>query len=162
MLRHGSIPNDSGFAWGPKNDEFFWLFFFLNSGIVGPFHSTDDGLEKNQWPLIHLKPLVNNIGLTGLSLNCAGKLGKTQAHVQSMLWATNRQGMRAIRASRALFDCEGISMGYDSGDPRGITTTRDQLINQVRRNNTTLDSILTTSIISTRIVPHSDPQSHAL
>jgi len=59
--------------------------------------------------------------LAGISINCGGKRGQWQPHVQSFLWATDRSGLRRILEAGAIYNC---------GDLLQQRGGRDTLINR--------------------------------
>ena len=68
------------------------------------------------WALRFTRMLSARRKMVGLMINCGGKLGHLQAHVGSEgPWAVDREGLRILRQSRAIFDCTS-------------TTKRDELI----------------------------------
>lgn len=91
-------------------------FLFLNCGLKGPFQDTH---ISTYWTHTFIERLNSNVKLTGLTINCGGKLNTYHAHVQSMLWATDRIGLAAIQKAGAIYDC-----GDQLTDKHG----RDQLI----------------------------------
>ena len=58
------------------------------------------------WALRFTRMLSARRKMVGLMINCGGKLGHVQAHVGSEgPWAVDREGLRILRQSRAIFDC---------------------------------------------------------
>lgn len=110
---------------GSSADEFirgsltaFDFFVFVNCGVVGPilpgrrtlhvnFHGGQPARPHvhSYWPALFTQHFSATVRLVGLSLNCGSEHGRRQAHVQSMLWATDRVGLSAILRSGALHDC---------------------------------------------------------
>lgn len=84
---------------------------YLNCGLLGPLLpkniTTPKQLEKWPfWTTSYTDMINDEIKLSGLTLNCGGKLDQFHAHVQSMLWATDKIGLRTILASEAIYDCK--------------------------------------------------------
>ena len=95
---------------------------YLNCGVLGPLLSLSRPAAEPFWASRFVEMLSDAdppTKLSGLAINCGGKLGYSQAHVQSMLWATDAQGLRSILRSGAIFDC-GRMLDREDG--------RDQLI----------------------------------
>lgn len=59
-------------------------FIFVNSSVLGPF------LKEGRWTDIYLNGLKNNVKLFGSTINSCLK-PRTHAHVQSYIFATDRQ-----------------------------------------------------------------------
>lgn len=94
---------------------------FLNCGLLGPFLRLPVAPEHQFWAWSFTDLLDEHIKLSGLTINCGGKLGVRQAHVQSMLWATDATGLTAILDAGAIYDC---------GDQLKRSKGRDELINR--------------------------------
>ena len=75
---------------------------FLNCGLRGPFRSAQN---LKFWASEITARLSANVKLTGITINCGGKLNVSHAHVQSMLWATDRIGIASIVKAGAIYDC---------------------------------------------------------
>ena len=75
---------------------------FLNCGLSGPFRSAQN---LQFWASEITARLSANVKLTGITINCGGKLNVSHAHVQSMLWATDRIGIASIVKAGAIYDC---------------------------------------------------------
>ena len=92
------------------------FFIFLNCGVLGPFLQSPDDF----WPESLIHPLRDGFTkLVGLSMNCQGKRGVVQAHVQSMLWGTDNVGLAVIMKSGVLFSCDG-GVGVHGPDRDGF------------------------------------------
>lgn len=92
---------------------------YLNCGVLGPLLSLNRPAAEPYWSTRFVAMLSNAdppTKLSGLAINCGGKLGYSQAHVQSMLWATDVQGLRSILRSGAIFDCGRMLTGEDGRD----------------------------------------------
>jgi hypothetical protein len=76
---------------------------FLNCGMKGPFQSAQN---PTFWAAEFTNRLRADVKLTGTTINCGGKLHVNHAHVQSMLWATDRVGLAAIQKAGAIYDCK--------------------------------------------------------
>lgn len=102
------------------NISFFRFFVFLNCGLFGPLPLGNE----IPWPEHFTRELSNTIRLVGLTLNCGGKLGISQAHVQSMMWVTDREGLGTITRAGVLFDCGNVIL---RGDARSAFINRYEL-----------------------------------
>mmetsp|Transcript_25703 Transcript_25703/g.77178 ORF Transcript_25703/g.77178 Transcript_25703/m.77178 type:complete len:410 (+) Transcript_25703:541-1770(+) len=74
---------------------------FLNCGLKGPFQSA-----PSFWAAEFTTRLNADVKFTGMTINCVGKLGVHHAHVQSMIWATDRVGLASIQKAGAIYDCK--------------------------------------------------------
>ena len=97
---------------------------FVNCGLLGPLlHkniTTPKELDEAPfWTESFTDMIDDKIKLSGLTFNCGGKKDQIHAHIQSMLWATDRTGLQRILASDAIYDC---------GDQLSTRTGRDELI----------------------------------
>ena len=99
-------------ARGTPSDK----FVFLNCGMKGPFQSAQN---PTFWAAEFTNRLKADVKLTGTTINCDGKLNVHHAHVQSMLWATDKVGLAAIQKAGAIYDCK---------DQLSTKNGRDQLI----------------------------------
>ena len=93
---------------------------YLNCGVLGPLLSLSRPAAEPYWANRFVEMLSVDADpptkLSGLAINCGGKLGYSQAHVQSMLWATDGEGLRSILRSGAIFDCGRMLTGDDGRD----------------------------------------------
>ena len=92
----------------PKtNLDKYQHFIFLNCGLVGPFSSSGSGSGSGSgsWMNRLTNHLSEDVKLVGISMNCEGKDGVKQAHVQSMIFSTDKIGLEIIRSSNAIYDC---------------------------------------------------------
>jgi hypothetical protein len=96
-------------------------FIFLNCGIIGPL------LSQQFWSHHFIDILDEFTKLVGLSLNCDGKLGMKQAHIQSMIWATDRTGLNTILSSGNIYDC---GTALNAKTKQSYRKERDELINR--------------------------------
>mmetsp|Transcript_58521 Transcript_58521/g.124154 ORF Transcript_58521/g.124154 Transcript_58521/m.124154 type:complete len:324 (+) Transcript_58521:1024-1995(+) len=91
---------------------------FLNCGLLGPLVHKAENITNSVgnpfWATTFTDRLTDSVKLSGLSLNCGGKLDVHHAHVQSMLWATGRIGLEVILGSDAIYDC-GNQLSQPSG-----------------------------------------------
>ena len=68
------------------------------------------------WALRITRLLSATRRMVGLTINCGGKNGQSQAHVGSEgPWAVDREGLRALRQSSAVFDCRGLDLSSSRG-----------------------------------------------
>jgi len=84
---------------------------FLNCGLLGPLLpkkiKTRKQLEKVPFWTTRYTDMINNeIKLSGLTINCGGKMNQNHAHIQSMLWATDKIGLQVVLDSSAIYDCK--------------------------------------------------------
>lgn len=77
---------------------------FLNCGLVGPLYHIS-GNSDPFWALSFTNLIDSTVKLAGLTINCGGPLGISQAHVQSMLWCTDMIGLSHILNSDAIYAC---------------------------------------------------------
>jgi len=91
---------------------------FVNCGLLGPLLPERPGVF---WAVQLTSALRNQTKLTGLTINCGGKLGIRHPHVQSMLWATDAKGLEIILRGGALYNCGVDTLG---------TNMRASLINR--------------------------------
>jgi hypothetical protein len=81
----------------------FSKLVFLDCGMKGPFQSAQNPAF---WATEFTNRLKADVKLTGTTIDCSGKLNVHHAHVQSMLWATDRVGLAAIQKAGAIYDCK--------------------------------------------------------
>lgn len=84
---------------------------FVNCGLLGPLlpknTTTQQQLEKVPFWTTRYTDMINDeIKLSGLTFNCARKMRQEHAHIQSMLWATDKIGLQTILDSGAIYDCK--------------------------------------------------------
>lgn len=89
-------------------------FVFLNCGVVGPKLRVAKKETKTEqpWTASFTSLLTGSVKMSGLSINCA-----LYPHVQSMLFALDREGLRVVMNSPAVYDC---------GLPSAKMTARDK------------------------------------
>lgn len=75
---------------------------FVNCGLKGPFSSPQN---IRFWTRSFTDRIDERVKLTGITINCGGKLHMHHAHVQSMLWATDKTGLASIIDAGAIYDC---------------------------------------------------------
>ena len=85
---------------------------FLNCGLRGPFLSSQD---TRFWAFAFTKMINSRVKLSGITINCGGKLNVEHPHIQSMLWSTDREGLSIIIESGAYTIVE-ISCKGDTGE----------------------------------------------
>ena len=130
--------------------EMYSSFIFLNCGILGPLSAlqhkqpTINDLNnvnndkyrillqrKNEINKLWIENFISHINdkvkLVGISMNCKGQFKVKQAHVQSMIWATDLEGLNLIRVSGAIYDC-GKSL--EKGTFKDKMKARKELINK--------------------------------
>ena len=93
-------------------------FLFVNCGMLGPVTSSS---SDDYWANKFSRMITDEVKLSGVSLNCGGKLGVSLPHIQSMLWCTDGIGLKAIMRSGAIYDC---------GNQLNETDGRSKLINR--------------------------------
>jgi hypothetical protein len=96
------------FAQRPSID--FDKMVFVNCGLKGPFINPNDPLF---WAYKFTEMITTDVKLSGLTINCDGKLHVHHAHVQSMLWATDRIGLSVILKAGAIYDCKDQLSRHD-------------------------------------------------
>ena len=114
----------------------FEKLVFLNCGMKGPFQAAQprgpqigraaDGSPvygplgpATYWAVAFTDRITADVKLSGVTINCGGKLNVRHAHVQSMLWATDRVGLASIQKAGAIYECD---------DQLSTKHGRDQLI----------------------------------
>ena len=102
-------------AFSRRNFDFDKLVF-LNCGLKGPFRPPQD---SRFWTREFTDRIDSNVKLAGVTINCHGLLNVHHAHVQSMLWSTDRSGLSTILKAGAIYDC---------GDQPLTKNRREQLI----------------------------------
>ncbi len=80
----------------------------VNSGMTGP----SPHWAKLPWTNVFLQGLRDGVKMTGLTMNCE----RDVAHIQSMLYAVDREGLQIIVDGGAIFDC---AAGDDSLKEKG-------------------------------------------
>jgi hypothetical protein len=70
-------------------------FFYVNCGVSGPAKEVAD----LPWTDLFLAKFRDGIKMTGLSHNCQ------YPHIQSMMYAMDREGLNIVVEGRAIFDC---------------------------------------------------------
>ena len=86
-------------------------FVYLNCGVVGPKYpkSIIANSNSHSWTQIYTSLLSETIKMSGLTINVKfaedTRLPSPMTHVQSMLFAVDRVGLRIIQDSDAIYDC---------------------------------------------------------
>ena len=98
-------------------------FVYVNCGTTGPSRLWAD----LPWTDVLLDKLNAKVKMSGLTLNC----GSSDPHLQSMVYALDREGLQIIRESDAVFECEEALKTFKG--PPGFTHAnevdkRDHLI----------------------------------
>lgn len=75
---------------------------FLNCGMLGPFSSS----LSPYWGNTFANMINDEVKLSGVSINCGGKLGVDNPHIQSMLWCTDEVGLKAIFSDGNVYHCK--------------------------------------------------------
>lgn len=83
----------------------FDKYLFLNCGLKGPFQKPSLSNSSSFWANTFTSMINDDVKLSGITINCGGKCGVSHAHVQSMLWCTDRIGLEAILQAKAIYDC---------------------------------------------------------
>mmetsp|Transcript_27891 Transcript_27891/g.48218 ORF Transcript_27891/g.48218 Transcript_27891/m.48218 type:complete len:273 (+) Transcript_27891:3-821(+) len=88
-------------------------YVHVNCGLVGPLSASGrtSVAEEPFWPMRFLQPLQEKgrTHLVGLTFNCA-----IHPHVQSFLYATDREGLATILKAGCVFDC-GTTLAHRGG-----------------------------------------------
>eukprot|EP00546_Thalassionema_frauenfeldii_P020856 CAMPEP_0178903650 /NCGR_PEP_ID=MMETSP0786-20121207/5270_1 /TAXON_ID=186022 /ORGANISM="Thalassionema frauenfeldii, Strain CCMP 1798" /LENGTH=431 /DNA_ID=CAMNT_0020575035 /DNA_START=235 /DNA_END=1527 /DNA_ORIENTATION=+ len=71
-------------------------FVYANCGTTGPSSKWAD----LPWTDVFIEKLSSRVKMSGLTLNCQGT-----AHLQSMVYALDRVGIRIVKNSKAIFNC---------------------------------------------------------
>ena len=83
----------------PNFTAFYDFFVYVNCGVTGPSLQW----TNRPWTSIFLEKLRDGVKMTGLSINCemAG-----HPHVQSMMYAMDREGLQFVVDGGAIYDCK--------------------------------------------------------
>lgn len=76
---------------------------YVNCGVLGPL--LPKKANATFWTSAYTNRINDQIKLVGLSLNCGGAGYGVLPHVQSMLWASDAEGLKTIQHSGAIYDC---------------------------------------------------------
>ena len=92
-------------------------FVYANCGVTGPAYQYSPADGKSSWTLALLNMLNDQVKMSGLSLNCEPPDQEDRAHIQSMVYALDRVGIRLIHEAKCPADClenKGASaIGYE-------------------------------------------------
>ena len=93
------------------NLNLYDYFVYVNCGTSGPSRLWAD----LPWTDVLLEKLNDKVKMSGLTLNC----GSADPHLQSMVYALDREGLQIIRESDAVFECEEALKSFTG--PPGFT-----------------------------------------
>ena len=94
----------AGLAAGRQQHKVSYTFYiFLNGSVKGPY--------QLRWVETLLRPLSGAVKLVGLTLNCPDGVGNDILHVQSMVWATDVEGLQVLEAGN-LFTAKTKRMAW--------------------------------------------------
>lgn len=74
----------------------FEKFLFINSSCKGPYLPRWFGISQMHWSECFTRMIDEKTKLVGLTVNNSDFNGKPAKHVQSMMWATDRIGIRLL------------------------------------------------------------------
>ena len=86
---------------------------YLNCGLVGPKYSKS---KAGSWTQVYTSLLSDKIKMSGLTINCKSPM----THVQSMLFAVDRVGLRIIQDANVVYDCGKSNAAMTPMDRRAI------------------------------------------
>ena len=78
--------------------SYYDYFVYLNCGVTGP----SPQWSNRAWTSVFLRELRDGVKMTGLSINC---FFSSHPHVQSMMYAMDREGLQTVVDGGAIFDC---------------------------------------------------------
>jgi hypothetical protein len=78
-------------------------FLYINCGVTGPSPSW----ANLPWTNVFLSKLNDKVKMTGISMNCKHH----HAHIQSMMYAMDRDALKVVMDGGAIFDCTNMT-GY--------------------------------------------------
>jgi hypothetical protein len=81
---------------GMVNLSTYDYFFYINCGVSGPAKE----LANLPWTDLFIQKLKNGVKMTGLSHNCPNT-----PHIQSMMYAMDREALEIVKKKGAIFDC---------------------------------------------------------
>ena len=99
---------------GPNTVAYYDYFVYINCGVTGP----SPLWAERGWTGVFLRELRDGVKMTGLSINCQIP---ESPHVQSMMYAMDREGLQTVVDGGALYDCTKNS------DPFGLNNTSPYL-----------------------------------
>jgi hypothetical protein len=88
-------------------------FVYLNCGVVGP--KLPLAHAESPWTYHYTSILSETVKMSGLSINCA-----SHPHVQSMLFAVDKVGLKIIMSSECVYDCNKANADMDDDDKMNI------------------------------------------
>ena len=117
VLQRDNAGFDFG-AWAAAlkhgNGQLQYKFFvFLNGSVKGPY--------RKDWLAAVTGMLSSSVKAVGLTLNCPDGHGRPLLHLQSMIWATDTEGMAVLRHG-GLFDRD-FSTYQEATDAESALTT---------------------------------------
>lgn len=81
-------------------------FFYVNCGVSGPAKE----VANLPWTALFLAKLQGQVKMTGLSHACP------YPHIQSMMYALDREGLQIVMKGGAIFDCQQRWPDFDKQD----------------------------------------------
>ena len=83
---------------GAKIAAYYDYFVYVNCGVTGP----SPQLANRPWTNTFLQKLRDGVKMTGLTMNCEIN---GHPHVQSMMFAMDREGLQTVVDGGAIYDC---------------------------------------------------------
>jgi hypothetical protein len=93
---------------------YYDYFVYMNCGVSGPSLQW----SSRPWTSIFLQGLRDGVKMTGLSMNCKFHM----PHIQSMMYAMDREGLQIVIDGGAIFDCTK-QRGYSTWDRNRLHAT---------------------------------------
>jgi hypothetical protein len=110
----GQEPNDQKLL-----KDRYKRYILMNASIRGPFVPT---WSSSCWSDAYLNKLTSKIKLVGMSYNCHTNRG----HVQSMIWATDSEGLGIILTPAGIDECFENMPNAQNGEIRTTQLLRDK------------------------------------
>ncbi|KAI2507395.1 hypothetical protein MHU86_7008 [Fragilaria crotonensis] len=80
-----------------KIAAYYNYFVYINCGVTGP----SPQWANRPWTSVFLQKLRDGVKMVGLTMNCA----YLHPHVQSMMYAMDREGLQIVMDGGAIYDC---------------------------------------------------------
>jgi hypothetical protein len=80
-----------------KIAAYYDYFVYINCGVTGP----SPQWANRPWTSVFLQELRDGVKMVGLTINC----GYGHPHVQSMMYALDREGLQIVMDGGAIYDC---------------------------------------------------------
>ena len=111
-----AVMTNRGTTDGASIAAYYDYFVYINCGVTGPSPRWAD----RPWTNVFLQELRNGVKMTGLTMNC---YFRRHPHVQSMMYAMDREGLQAVVDGGAIYDC--------TKHPNQVGSTGIELLNKI-------------------------------